>query len=104
MAGITASVKMVDEIMPPTIGARCGSSLPSVPVPHMIGSRPALIGHTSSSSAGTRSTAPSRLRRTVGRWRDGDFGEALGLSLRPGVIEVRISINHPVSAGKPPAR
>jgi hypothetical protein len=47
MAGITASVSTVDEIMPPTIGAamRLMTSEP-VPVPHMIGSRPAMMATT----------------------------------------------------------
>ena len=55
-----ASVSTVDEIMPPTIGAamRLITSEP-VPVPHMIGSRPAMMATTVIIFGRTRSTAPS---------------------------------------------
>ena len=48
--------------MPPTIGAamRCITSEP-VPVPHMIGSRPARMTATVIALGRTRSTAPSRM-------------------------------------------
>jgi len=47
MAGITANVSTVLEIMPPTIGAamRLITSKP-VPVLHMIGNRPAMMATT----------------------------------------------------------
>ena len=48
--------------MPPTIGAamRCITSEP-VPLPHMIGSRPAMMTATVIAFGRTRSTAPSRM-------------------------------------------
>ena len=60
MAGITASVSTVEEIMPPTIGAamRLMTSDP-VPVPHMMGRRPAMMAVTVIIFGRTRSTAPS---------------------------------------------
>ena len=60
MAGITASVSTVEEIMPPTIGAamRLITSEP-VPVPHMMGKSPAMIATTVIIFGRTRSTAPS---------------------------------------------
>jgi hypothetical protein len=59
-AGITARVSTVDEIIPPTIGAaiRLMTSEP-VPVPHMMGNRPAMIATTVIILGRTRSTAPS---------------------------------------------
>ena len=50
------------EIMPPTMGAamRCITSDP-VPLPHMIGKRPARITATVMALGRTRSTAPSKI-------------------------------------------
>ena len=60
MAGITARVNTVEEIIPPTMGAaiRLITSEP-VPVPYMIGNRPAMIATTVIIFGRTRSTAPS---------------------------------------------
>ena len=59
-ARITPRVSTVDEIIPPTIGAaiRLMTSEP-VPVPHMMGSRPAMMATTVIIFGRTRSTAPS---------------------------------------------
>ena len=67
-AGMTTSVRMVDEVMPPIIGTamRCMTSEP-VPVLHMIGMRPATIATTVIILGRTRSTAGTlyRQRRLV---------------------------------------
>ena len=62
MAGMTASVSRVEEIMPPTIGAamRLITSLP-VPVLYKMGSRPAMMATTVIILGRTRSTAPSMI-------------------------------------------
>ena len=62
IAGITISVRTVDEIMPPIMGTamRCMISDP-VPVLHMIGNRPAMIATTVIIFGRTRSTAPSMM-------------------------------------------
>ena len=59
MTGITSNVSTVDEIIPPTIGAamRRITSEP-VPVPHMMGNRPAMMVTTVIILGRTRSAAP----------------------------------------------
>ena len=62
IAGITTSVRIVDEIMPPIMGTamRCMTSEP-VPVLHMIGKSPAMIATTVIILGRTRSTAPDMI-------------------------------------------
>ena len=59
-AGITSNVRMLDETIPPTIGAAIRFiTLAPVPCDQRIGSRPAMIAVTVISFGRTRSTAPS---------------------------------------------
>ena len=68
-AGITTSVRIVDEIMPPTIGAamRFITSAP-VPVLHKIGKRPIMVVSTVISFGRMRCAAPSTIASRRSSW------------------------------------
>ena len=62
MTGMTTSVRIVDETIPPTIGAAMRFiTWEPVPCPHKMGNRPAMMAMTVIILGRTRSTAPTMM-------------------------------------------